>query len=82
MAATIDEMVEAHLLNVQRELETLNKRALEMQAESNRLQTYLKEGQDTLNERLGVEIVRQQPNQITTNKSVSGTTSTNSDKPF
>jgi hypothetical protein len=79
MAATIDEMVEAHLLNVQRELETLNKRALEMQAESNRLQTYLKEGQDTLNERLGVEIVRQQPNQI---GSVLGSTSTNSDKPF
>jgi hypothetical protein len=48
MAASINEMVEAHLLNVQRELEALNTRVVEMQAESNRLQAYLKEGQATL----------------------------------
>lgn len=48
MSAEINQMVEVHLLNVQRELETLKNRALEIQAEQERLTAYLNDGAKTL----------------------------------
>lgn len=46
--ASITEMAEAHLSNVQREIGNLNQRKAEIDAEISRLQTYLEEGQATL----------------------------------
>jgi len=48
MPASMTEMVEAHLLNVQRELETLKTRVSDANAEQARLQAYLEEGKATL----------------------------------
>ena len=53
MAANMIEMVEAHLLNVKRELDTLNARVSEIEAEKGKLQMYLEEGQTTLKEARG-----------------------------
>ena len=47
---TMVEMVEAHLANVQREINTLQERKVQIDAEINRLQSYLQEGAETLNE--------------------------------
>lgn len=46
---TMVEMVEAHLANVQREINTLQERKVQIDAEINRLETYLKDGAETLN---------------------------------
>ncbi len=48
MAASMTEMVEAHLLNVRRELETLTQRVNEIQQEKARLEQYLSEGETVL----------------------------------
>jgi len=40
----IVDMAEAHLLNVQRELQTLTQRKAEIDSEINKLQDYLKDG--------------------------------------
>jgi len=45
---TIKEMAEAHLLNVQREIKTLEQRKQDIDAEINRLTDYLKDGADVL----------------------------------
>jgi pantothenate kinase len=45
---SIVEMVEAHLVNVQRELVTLNERRLSVEKEVEKFQQYLQEGQATL----------------------------------
>jgi peptidoglycan hydrolase CwlO-like protein len=46
--ATIAEMAEAHLLNVEREINNLNARKGEIDKEIDRLQAYLQEGRATL----------------------------------
>lgn len=46
--ASIVEMAEAHLTNVQREIQNLTQRKGEIEAEIDRLQTYLMEGASTL----------------------------------
>ena len=48
--ATIKEMAEAHLLNVQREIQTLTQRRAELDKELNTLNEYLVEGSKTLSE--------------------------------
>ena len=44
------EMAEAHLLNVQRELQNLSQRKGEIEAEIEKLTSYLEEGVSTVNE--------------------------------
>lgn len=46
--ASMVEMVEAHLLNVQREVQTLNERKTQIDQEIARLQEYLRDGSATL----------------------------------
>ena len=46
--ATVEEMAEAHLLNVKREITTLNERKNALDVELARLTEYLKEGQSAL----------------------------------
>ena len=59
---TMAEMVEAHLTNVQREINTLQERKAQIDAEINRLETYLKDGAETLNtETKPVESVTPEP---------------------
>ena len=48
--ASMVEMVEAHLLNVQREVQTLNERKTQIDQEITRLQEYLRDGSATLEE--------------------------------
>tara|TARA_R100000008_G_scaffold61949_3_gene39235 strand:+ start:633 stop:818 length:186 start_codon:yes stop_codon:yes gene_type:complete len=48
--ATIKEMAEAHLLNVQREIQTLTQKRAELDRELNTLNEYLVEGSKTLAE--------------------------------
>ena len=48
--ATIKEMAEAHLLNVQREVQNLSKRKAEIEQEIETLNAYLVEGSKTLQE--------------------------------
>jgi cell division septum initiation protein DivIVA len=50
MAASMSEMVEAHLMNVKREISTLVDRKNAVEQEIARLQAYLAEGEVTLNE--------------------------------
>ena len=45
---TIKDMAEAHLLNVQREIQTLEQRKKEIDAEITRLSEYLKDGANVL----------------------------------
>ena len=45
---TMAEMVEAHLTNVQREINTLQERKSQIDAEISKLEQYLKEGVETL----------------------------------
>jgi len=46
--ATVKEMAEAHLLNVQREIQNLTQRKTDIEAEIETLNTYLVEGSKTL----------------------------------
>ena len=46
--ASIAEMAEAHLLNVEREIKALNERKASIDVEIERLQSYLQEGVETL----------------------------------
>ena len=48
----IVDMAEAHLLNVQRELQALTQRKAEIDAEISKLEEYLKEGIETVSNRL------------------------------
>lgn len=60
--ASVVEMAEAHLANVQREIGNLNQRKAEVEAEIGRLTAYLEEGKVTL---LGAtstqEVIPQRP---------------------
>lgn len=53
--ATIEEMAEAHLLNVQREVQKLNEQKAQIDQEISRLASYLEEGKKTLEESNQVE---------------------------
>lgn len=57
---TMTEMVEAHLINVQREIGNLNDRRVAIDKEIEKLQDYLQEGQSTLLESKNVAKVQQQ----------------------
>ena len=46
---SMEEMVQAHLLNVEREIKTLEERKVSIDSEIERLQSYLTEGVETLN---------------------------------
>jgi len=46
--ASMADMVEAHLMNVQREIGNLNERKVAIDKEIEKLQQYLQEGQTTL----------------------------------
>lgn len=45
---SMSEMVEAHLMNVQREISNLNERKVAIDKEIEKLQQYLQDGQKTL----------------------------------
>ena len=47
---SLKEMAEAHLLNVQREIQTLKQRQVEVGEEIKKLESYLEEGVRDLNE--------------------------------
>jgi|TARA_Y100000004_G_C8640089_1_gene296632 cell division protein FtsB len=47
---SLKEMAEAHLLNVQREIQTLKQRQVEIGEEIKKLESYLEEGVRDLNE--------------------------------
>jgi len=47
---SMSEMVEAHLMNVNREIQTLEERKVAIDADIKRLQGYLVEGKSTLDE--------------------------------
>jgi hypothetical protein len=47
---SMEEMVQAHLLNVEREIKTLEERKVAIDQEIEKLQSYLNEGVDTLKE--------------------------------
>ena len=53
--ATLKEMAEAHLLNVQREIQQLNERKAAIDQDIARLAGYLEEGKKTLEEDIQVE---------------------------
>ena len=53
--ATLKEMAEAHLLNVQREIKQLNERKAAIDQDIARLTSYLDEGKKTLEEDIQVE---------------------------
>jgi len=53
--ATLQEMAEAHLLNVQREIQQLNERKATIDQEIERLSSYLEDGKQTLEESNQVE---------------------------
>ncbi|MQF98074.1 MAG: hypothetical protein FI729_00890 [SAR202 cluster bacterium] len=53
--ATLKEMAEAHLLNVQREIQQLNERKAAIDQDIARLASYLDEGKKTLEEDIQVE---------------------------
>ena len=53
--ATLKEMAEAHLLNVQREIQQLNERKAAIDKDIARLASYLDEGKKTLEEDIQVE---------------------------
>ena len=53
--ATLQEMAEAHLLNVQREIQQLTERKETIDKEVERLSSYLQDGKQTLEERGNVE---------------------------
>jgi hypothetical protein len=46
----MEDMVQAHLLNVEREIKTLEERKVAIDQEIEKLQSYLNEGVDTLKE--------------------------------
>ena len=48
--ASLKEMAEAHLLNVQREIQQLNERKATIDQEIERLSSYLEDGKQTLEE--------------------------------
>tara|TARA_R100000995_G_scaffold82167_1_gene55746 strand:+ start:1264 stop:1452 length:189 start_codon:yes stop_codon:yes gene_type:complete len=48
--ATVKEMAEAHLLNVQREIQNLTKRKSDIESEIETLNSYLVEGSEALRE--------------------------------
>ena len=53
------EMVEAHLMNVQREISTLEERKVAIDADIERLKGYLSEGSATLTEAKNTQAVKQ-----------------------
>ena len=55
MAATLQEMAEAHLLNVNREIQQLTERKDTIDKEIARLSSYLQDGKQTLEESSKVE---------------------------
>lgn len=57
--ASMVEMVEAHLMNVQRELQTLEERKVAIDAEIDKLTGYLTEGSATLTEANSTQAVKQ-----------------------
>lgn len=59
--ATIAEMAEAHLLNVEREINNLNARKADIDKEIDRLKAYLQEGRATLLESQSTQEVVPQP---------------------
>ncbi len=58
--ATMVEMVEAHLINVQREIVNLTERRNAVEKEIEKLQQYLQDGQSTLLEAKNTTQVKQQ----------------------
>lgn len=57
---SMSEMVEAHLMNVQREISNLNERKVAIDKEIEKLQQYLQDGQKTLLEFKKAASVQQQ----------------------
>lgn len=57
--ASMVEMVEAHLMNVQREIQVLEERKVAIDAEIDKLKGYLTEGSATLTESKSRQVVKQ-----------------------
>jgi len=55
------EMVEAHLLNVQREIQTLEERKVAIDSDIEKLKGYLSEGSATLKAKTTVEVQQDAP---------------------
>ena len=55
------EMVEAHLLNVQREIQTLEERKVAIDSDIEKLKGYLSEGQVTLTEAKSTQVKQDAP---------------------
>lgn len=67
------EMVEAHLMNVQREIQTLEERKVAIDAEIDKLKGYLTEGSATLTEAQSTQVVKQDaPTSTVFNPSLGG----------
>jgi hypothetical protein len=62
---SMKEMVQAHLLNVEREVKTLEDRKVDIDQEIKKLQEYLSEGVTTLNEVVD-EVVAEESGENTT----------------
>tara|TARA_Y100000004_G_C8724089_1_gene331368 strand:+ start:348 stop:578 length:231 start_codon:yes stop_codon:yes gene_type:complete len=55
----MEEMVEAHLMNVQREIANLEERKVTIDTEIEKLKSYLSEGQATLTEAKSTQVIKQ-----------------------
>ena len=58
---TMVEMVEAHLMNVQREIANLEERKVAIETEIEKLKSYLSEGQATLTEAKSTQVKQDAP---------------------
>tara|TARA_Y100001973_G_C5202978_1_gene339235 strand:- start:3687 stop:3905 length:219 start_codon:yes stop_codon:yes gene_type:complete len=59
--ASLKDMAEAHLLNVQREIQQLNERKASIDQEIERLSSYLAEGKETLEQQNTVNVEQTVP---------------------
>ena len=59
--ASLKDMAEAHLLNVQREIQQLNERKVSIDQEIERLSSYLAEGKETLEQQNTVNVEQTVP---------------------
>lgn len=66
------EMVEAHLMNVQREIQTLEERKVAIDAEIDKLKGYLTEGLSTFEEAKNTEVKQDAPTSTIFNSSLGG----------
>lgn len=67
---SMEEMVQAHLLNVEREISTLQERKVTIDSEIERLQSYFTEGVETLNEKSGETVTPEEKSNLTVDNQV------------